>query len=269
MNPTNLKDLIYCLEYGTNIHISIVFLENHRNIRLQLPQKNIIHSKPYCNFMKSSQAGLSKCIQCRNKALNKAVNEKTEFGGLCVNGVYEYCYPVIENNNVHAVIFLGNILPAKSKINSNFISKFNNTFEKDFSKEKAKLFCSILENQIKLLIKENDNEKSSFPVVVTNIKNYIDEFFASDLSVYNIANVFNYHEKYLGKIFKKHTSMSIHEYINNKRLQEAEKLIINSSLPIIEIATRVGFNNVTYFNRLFKKTFNFSPSTYRNQKIKN
>ena len=268
MHHTNLKDLIFCLEYGTNIHINIVFLENHINNKLILQQKNVYHSKPYCTFMKSSQDGLSKCVKCRNKALNKAVMEKRGFGGLCINGVYEYCYPVIENDSVLAVIFLGNILPTQTKNESEFINQFSHTFEKDFSEEKCKLFCSILENQIKFLIKEYDKNVQS-PIIITNIKNYIDEFFASDLSVSDIARVFNYHEKYLGKIFKKHINKSIHEYINNKRLNEAQKLLRNNSLPIVEIASQVGFNNVTYFNRLFKKKFNLSPTDYRNQQNTN
>ena len=109
MEHSNLYDFISCLEYGTNVHISVVFLDNFGNFKTNLPKCSAIHSKPFCTFMKSTPTGYEKCFKCRNAALKKAMNIRKSFGGLCFNGVYEYCRPVIENDVVIAVIFIGNI----------------------------------------------------------------------------------------------------------------------------------------------------------------
>lgn len=46
---------------------------------------------------------------CRNAAIKKAMRLKKEFGGFCINGVYEYIHPVIINDYVACIIYIGNI----------------------------------------------------------------------------------------------------------------------------------------------------------------
>ncbi len=261
MNHSNLYDLLYALEYGTNIHISVVFLDNNGNYKTSLPEEKVIHSKPYCTFMKSTPSGYTKCFKCRNAALKKAISTLRPFGGNCFNGVYEYCHPVTEKNRVLAVIFIGNILSSPSSYEEkNF---FIDTFEKNFDEEKCVLFAGLIENHIKLLLSEYEDGKGVTNPLVTNIINYIEESFHSDITVKEISEFFNYNEKYLGKLFKKHSGLSVKEYINTKRLRLAEQLLASTNLSVTEISAKSGFNNVTYFNRLFKKQYNLSPRDYR------
>lgn len=263
MEHSSLYDLICCLEYGTNIHISIVFIDNFGNYKTKLPTEHVIHSKPFCDFMKYEPEGLAKCVKCRNAALKKALAEKRPYGGLCFNGIYEYCHPVIEKDAAVAVIFLGNILSQSELDCSDPRKQFSETFERNFTEEKCRQFCSVIENQIKLLIYEYSGMETLYDPIITNIKNYIAESLCYDISVRQIASVFNYNEKYIGKLFKKHTGKTIKEYLNDKRLKNAEQLLKNTTLTISEISARTGFNNVTYFNRLFKTHFQMSPTKYR------
>ena len=110
MQYSNLYDLITCLEYGNNIHICVVFLNKYGNFMTNLPTDKVIHSRDFCTFMKSTPEGFRTCYKCRNLAINKAVTEKKPFGGLCFNGIYEYCHPVVENGTTVAVICIGNII---------------------------------------------------------------------------------------------------------------------------------------------------------------
>lgn len=264
MEHSSLSDLISCLEYGTNIHISIVFLGSTGNFKTELAEAHVIHSKPFCRFMKSTPGGFDKCFACRNLALQKAITGKKPFGGLCFNGIYEYCSPVIEKDDVIAVIFIGNILPDIPKHPSEQAERFSSTFEKNVDEETCRQFSGILENQIKLLTCEYAGMQTGFDPLITNIKNYIEESLYHDISVRQLAAVFNYNEKYIGKVFKKHTGKTIKEYMNIKRLQKVEDLLKNTPLSITEISAKTGFNNVTYFNRLFKRHWHMSPTAYRN-----
>lgn len=260
MEYSSLYDLITCLEYGTNVHISVVFLDDYGNFKTNLPFEKTIHSKPFCRDKKTTQKGFYRCIKCRNIALRKAVKSKMAFGGLCINGVYEYCSPVLQNDTVIAVIFIGNILSDKTKCTD----KQKDTLEKDFPYEKCIQFASIVETHIRLLINEYRNTKTEYDPLITNIMNYIEEGMFYDVSVSNIATAFNYSTKYIGKIFKKRTGMTVTEYMNFKRLKKAKELLKNTDMPVTEISQNCGFNNVTYFNRLFKFRYSITPTGYRN-----
>ena len=71
---------------------------------------------------------------------------------------------------------------------------------------------------------------------------------------------------YLGRLFKKETGMCIGDYINLRRLEIAKELLASTDDKIISISSSVGFNNVTYFNRLFKKQTGLTPLQYRSKK---
>ena len=75
--------------------------------------------------------------------------------------------------------------------------------------------------------------------------------------------MYNYNEKYLGMLFKKQVGRSFHDYLNRRRLYRARMLLEQTTDSVLTIATRVGFNNVTYFNRLFKEYYGMSPSQLR------
>lgn len=261
MEHSDLFELISCLEYGTKLHISIVFLNNYGNVKTMLPTEHVSHSKPYCDFMKAKHNGLKKCIKCRNLALKKAVSEKVSFAGLCINGIYEYCHPVIDDRDIIAVIFIGNILSKEPETED--IKRFYETFELNFDEEKCRRVCRVLENHIKLLISEYPSGSTGFNPLIENIRNYIEESLYYDISVGNIASVFNYNEKYIGKLFKRQTGKTLKEYVNAERLKRSKELLKNTSLSVTEISAKVGFNSVSYFNRLFKRYFNMSPTIYR------
>lgn len=256
MEHTSLQELLYFIEYGTELHITVVFLENYGNEKTSLSSYFVNHSKPYCEQRKSTPEGLSDCVRCRNRAIEKAVNIKMPFGGLCRGGVYEYVSPVVYNDVVIAVLFIGNISDEKADY----------PFEKNFDEENCRHLASIIENHIKLLIKEYPGRMNSYSPLIQNIKNYIEESLFGEISVKEIACLFNYNEKYIGKLFKEEEGIGIIEYVNRKRLIKAKNLLEITSMTVTEIAVQTGFNNVTYFNRLFKKRFGKSPTEYRNKK---
>ena len=63
--------------------------------------------------------------------------------------------------------------------------------------------------------------------------------------------------------FKKHLGVSCIEYVIQFRLRKAAELLQHSTLPVLEIAAQSGFNNLTNFNRQYKKYYQLTPSQYR------
>ncbi len=239
------------------------FLKNPEHEKIKLPINYTIHSKPYCEHIKSEKKDFEKCLKCRNLALAKAREDKKPFGGICFNGVYEYCHPVVDDGSVIAVIMIGNIRFASSERSPADMDLFDGSFEDDFPEEKCKKICAVLDTHIKLLIGEYCSGYDEKNLLLRNICNYIDEFLCSDISVAQIAASFGYSDKHIGRLFKAKIGVTIREYINDKRLDRAKILLMNTNHSVTEVSSKCGFNNLTYFNRVFKEKYGVTPGKIR------
>lgn len=94
-------------------------------------------------------------------------------------------------------------------------------------------------------------------------KEYIDANYATDITVRSMATDMGINPDYLGKIFKKEYGLSINEYLNKVRINQAILLFTTTKLNVGEVSERVGFNDQTYFSTTFKKLTGHTPSEYR------
>lgn len=273
MNYSSLNDLIDYLEYGTKLHIGVLFFGSYGNEKLVLPHEKQIHKSPVCGAMKGSPNGYRRCYYCRNTAVKKALLTKESFGGLCINGVYEFTHPVIIDGEVVCIIFIGNILPPedkKEKLNWKLRERREliETLEGSFSKERCEALGELIESYIRMILElcPSKTEDDDFDPLIENLKNYIEANLEYEIDLSLIAQMFHYNEKYLGRLFKKKTGYSFSEYINLRRIERGRDLLLSEKDTIINISSKIGFNNVTYFNRLFKKRYGVTPSEYRKSK---
>ena len=65
------------------------------------------------------------------------------------------------------------------------------------------------------------------------------------------------------KFFKQHMGTGFIEYLNDYRLTMAERLLKSSDGSVLEIAEQSGFDNLSYFNRIFKRKYGMSPGKWR------
>ena len=206
--------------------------------------------------------------------IRKARETKRPFGGLCTGGVYEYTHPVVVGEAVAAIVFIGNILPRREE-NARLLSRIGErrdllaTMEETLSEADAAAMAEILDAYIRLLLEAGGDalvEKKNS--LIDNVKSYIRESTEFDLGTAHIAAVFHYNKSYLGRLFKQETGMSIASYLHSVRLERAKELLLQSRLPIIEIAARCGFSDVTYFNRVFKAVEKITPTEYRAREMR-
>lgn len=87
----------------------------------------------------------------------------------------------------------------------------------------------------------------------------------TSLTIDQIAEQFYFSRSYLSHVFKVVTGYTIVEYIMICRVQRACELLVKTSLSITDIATQTGFGNITYFERVFKRTKDITPLKYRKQ----
>lgn len=104
---------------------------------------------------------------------------------------------------------------------------------------------------------------SSRDSVMDDILYYIDHNYYSNLKLEMIASLFGYNSSYLGKIFSKTVGESFNTYVDRVRVNHAIELLTEGTLKVYEIAEKVGYKNVDYFHKKFKKYVGISPAEYR------
>ncbi len=100
-------------------------------------------------------------------------------------------------------------------------------------------------------------------MVYDRIAEYIQTHYGEELSLSGIAEAFDMNYFYLSSMFKQHFQVSYTEYLMKVRLKKAAELLRTTGLMVYEIAQRVGYNDVKYFTRQFKKEYLETPERYR------
>lgn len=111
---------------------------------------------------------------------------------------------------------------------------------------------------------ENVNEQKQ---IVGKFIEYIDEHYAEDLSLHNVAEtIFFLHPNYLSRLLKNCTGMSFSKYIVKVRMEKAVNMLLETDLYITTIGTLVGYNSTSYFIQTFHKLYALTPSEFRQKK---
>lgn len=95
---------------------------------------------------------------------------------------------------------------------------------------------------------------------------FIQEHYQDTLSLHEAASYLGFSDSHFMKFFKQNMNTTFTNYLNEYRITIAGRLLLTTEDSILEIAEKTGFNNLSYFNRLFKKQFHQTPSEYRSKK---
>lgn len=95
------------------------------------------------------------------------------------------------------------------------------------------------------------------------LSDYIDENLDTKLTLSLLANKCFYNPSYFSRIFKEKFGMTLTEYINRERVENAGRLLLDSELSVDEISVRVGFADRSNFYHTFSKFMGTTPSEYR------
>lgn len=98
---------------------------------------------------------------------------------------------------------------------------------------------------------------------VRRVKEYIDTNFREEIRLNTLAELASMTPTAFSRFFKLRTGKSIAEYIIDVRLGNASRLLADSTMAIIEVCYACGFNNISNFNRIFKKRKGCTPTEFR------
>ena len=112
-----------------------------------------------------------------------------------------------------------------------------------------------------LLVKNHNMNHYSQPVQQVILQ--IDADLSSDLTLQAHARRLNNNASYLSALFKRETSLTLTDYVNQKRIDFAIYLLNATNMQIQTIAQHCGMPDVNYFTRIFKRIIGITPSQYR------
>ena len=101
----------------------------------------------------------------------------------------------------------------------------------------------------------------------TMIKYYIKNNLGDRVTLADIANSLHCSTVTLTEHFKAEFEITVMDYLLKKRMELSERLMLETDLPLREIAARTGFADVEYFSRTFKKCHSVSPAAWRRSKM--
>lgn len=109
-------------------------------------------------------------------------------------------------------------------------------------------------------------EEFSSNNAVTAVMKYLKEHYAEPLSLSTLSQLAGYTPQYLSSLFRHDAGISIQEFLQRLRIEEACKLLVQTTLPTVEIAAAVGYQDTRHFSKLFRRFQGISPKEYRKSK---
>jgi two-component system response regulator YesN len=179
----------------------------------------------------------------------------------------EYLYNV--NDSISAIkLFLVDLyLQIKEKLNHIYstvdIPFPTNSAIIDLIEKKYYLYEIIrfFSEQFEMIMNATGN--SSRDSIIDDIIYYIDHNYQNNIKLESIAPLFGYNSAYLGKIFSKIVGINFNSYVDYIRINHSKDLLIQNKLKVYEISEVIGYKNVDYFHKKFKKYVGISPAEFR------
>lgn len=249
----------------------------------QPAQRNKRRENPFCALMANHSRSCAACLEVQEKLSHDEGQDSrtvTCFAGMCDSAV-----PIRLGNELIGFLQTGQVRTEKPSRNQ-FLRITRHLVEwglkADLNQlEEAYFHTRVLTprqyaSMVRLLVIFGRHlsaisnqlvieQRNAEPPVIIRAKQFIYEHKAEDLSLGMVAEAVNTSTFYFCKMFKKATGLHFTDYLSRVRIEKAKNLLLNPNARVSEVAYEVGFQSLTHFNRVFKKTTGHSPSEYRRQ----
>ncbi len=112
---------------------------------------------------------------------------------------------------------------------------------------------------------EVGRDEARYGTAIKDAIGYIYAHLHEAISMKQVADQLHLNASYFSVLFKEQTGVTFSDYLTRRRLQRAKELLVTTSMPIWEIAEKVGYQTAKYFVKVFKDSEGISPGQYRHQ----
>ena len=103
-------------------------------------------------------------------------------------------------------------------------------------------------------------------IQISAVEMYLQDNCNEKITIDQLAFIFNTNRSTLCSEFRRVTGKTVNEFINERRIAEAKRLLLGSDMTVTQIAGKLNFDTIHYFTRFFKHEVGVSPSEYRKKK---
>lgn len=272
MNLPELEELLHNYHKMTGLDIAII----DKDFRVLVRRHS---GNEFCTYIHKNPKCLEMCIASDNIQLHKVNEEKKLVIYTCPFGILEAIAPIMQKGNVIAYLFLSmgvenqasrnhiieKVCETANKLDYDllvkYISKIPYKSVNEFNASACMLtvIAEYIENNNML----SDPRQSVGQMVKTYVKNNLNQKITlSDLSYSLHCSTVT-----LTSHFKQEFGITIMDYVTSKRMHLAEKLLLENSYSVREIAELCGFSDSEYFSRCFKEKHGASPLGWKNHNL--
>lgn len=117
-----------------------------------------------------------------------------------------------------------------------------------------------------LLCEKVAARRSSSPInPIETVARYVDEHYDKTITLGMMADLVYLNPSYLSTLFKNKLGITFIDYVSERRIQEAKRLLVTTEIRIADIAKAAGFSNLRHFNRVFRSIAGETPKEYRDR----
>ena len=143
------------------------------------------------------------------------------------------------------------------KVNNQFLMSLQNITDLDDLCYKLQETIDVFTDCMFNYIPSKGNE------IIKKAIRYISQNFSRNLTLDEVADHVHLNSAYFSTLFKQSTGSSFKEYLNMVRIEESKRLLSNTDYSIIDISLATGFEDQSYFSKVFKKYTGLTPKQYR------
>jgi len=216
------------------------------------------HNHPYCLYVKG-HCGQRKCRYCQILALEKA-RFHSFFFGVCHAGVGEWIFGIRFRGETVGFVSVSGYATHRSD-SANPGHSYLKTIRPDPETVHTLIFPLTVMLEAYL---EHCLQKDSEGGLYRELISYLQENHQG-ISLKELSSVFHYSASHISHLFRKNSGVTLREYCNRLKVEDACRLLKNTSLSVTEIAQSVGFSNLSYFVEQFRLKKGVTPLRYRKQ----
>ncbi len=246
-----------------------------------LPLQDCRFENPFCAMMAAQRKSCAACLHEQHR-LRQSIDDGPATI-TCFAGLSETLVPVRHQGEAIGYLQTGQVRLAPPT-NEQFekVAKQLTAWGADFEREELKeayfaaepiaperysamvslleTFADHLEVITNQIVVQTENAE---PPLVKKAKAFLEENFAEEISLEQVARSVSTSTFYFCKAFKKATGLTFTEFLTRLRIEKAKEMLLAPHTRISEAAFAVGFQSLSQFNRAFKKIVGRSPTEYR------
>ena len=226
----------------------------------------------FCELLRTDPEMDARCRECDRMGFLNCRRTQGQYVYTCHAGLRECISPIVHNKSIVGFIMIGQIKPSEhqnfSDIERNLPPELCLALGKSYdalpsiSEQTLLSAFRILDacagyELLRTLVGEDATPIDS------KLEGYVNEHISSSLSVSELCSHFHLSRSELYHLFREYFSLTPAEYVKNRRLSYAARLLRTTNLSVKAVAESCGIFDYNYFSKVFKRTFGISPTQYR------